>query len=456
MSPAGLGAAACLWRPLQRRDLLPAPAKACGSVPGSKIFTQIPRRRLPPAAFSAARFAPHSRQSLAAPSRGAKSSQKFRAAACLRRPFSRRDLLPAPRKALQLLPREQNLHRNSAPPPATGRLFSGAICSPPSAKPCGSVPGSKIFTEIPRRRLPSTAFSAARFAPRSPQSFASPFRGAKSSQKFRTAACFQRPFQRRDLLPAPRKALRLRSGEQNLHRNSAPPPATGGLFSGAICSPLPAKPCGTVPGSKIFTEIPCRRLPPAAFSAARFAPSSPQSLAAPFRGAKSSQKFRAVACLRRPFQRRDLLPTPRKALRHRPGEQNLHRDSAPPPASGDFYSGAICSPLPAKPCGFVPGSKIFTQIPRSRLPPATFSAARFAPRSPQSFASPFWGAKSSHRFRAAACLRRLFQRRDLLPAPRKGLRLRSGEQNLHIDSAPPPASGGLFKLDSYNFFLKLY
>ena len=77
------------------------------------------------------------------------------------------------------------------------------------------------------------------------------------------------------------------------------------------------------------------------------------------------------ACFRRLFQRRDLLPAPRKALRLRSGEQNLHRDSAPPSASGDLFSGAICSPLPAKPCGFVPGSKIFTEIPRRCVPPAT-------------------------------------------------------------------------------------
>ena len=145
-----------------------------------------------------------------------------------------------------------------------------------------------------------------------------------------------------------------------------------------------------------------RRLPPAAFSAARFAPRSPQTLAASFRGAKSSQKFRAAACLRRHFQRRDLLPAPRKALRHRLGEQNLHSNSAPPPATGGFYSGAICSPPPAKACGSVPGSKIFTQIPRRRLPSAAFTAARFAPHSSQSLAAPFRGAKSSQRFRAAS------------------------------------------------------
>ena len=159
-----------------------------------------------------------------------------------------------------------------------------------------TVPGSKIFTEIPRRRMPSAGISAARFAPRSPQSLAPPFRGAKSSQKFRAAAYLRPAFPRRDLLLAPRKALSHRPGEQNLHRNSAPPSAFGRHFRGAICSPLPARPCATVSGSKIFTEIPRRRLPLATFSAARFAPRPPQSLAASFRGAKSSQKFRAGVC----------------------------------------------------------------------------------------------------------------------------------------------------------------
>jgi len=259
-----------------------------------------------------------------------------------------------------------------------GRHFRGAICSPSPAKPCGFVPGSKIFTEVLRRHLPPAAFSAARFAPRSPQSLAASFRGAKSSQKFRAAICHRRPFQRRDLLPASRKALRHRPGEQNLHRNSAPPPATGGLFSGAICSPLPAKPCATVPGSKIFTEIPRRRMPLAGIFAARFAPRSPQGLVPPSRGAKSSQKFRAAICLRRLFQRRDLLPAPRKALRLRSGEQNLHRNSAPVRATGDscwrcpagkrLYhrrvtpTGHLESRLPADPVGAAPPAKPYITV----------------------------------------------------------------------------------------------
>ena len=213
----------------KNRRGLPCPGRP-KKIKGSGLVSgRSGRRRLPPAAFSAARFAPRPPQSLAAPFR------------------------------------EQNLHTDSAPPLASGRLFRGAICSPLLANPCSFVPGSKIFTQIPRRRLPPAAFSAARFAPRPPQSLAVPFRGAKSSQKFRAAACLRRLLQRRDLLPAPRKALRLRFGEQNLHRNSAPPPASGGLFRGAICSPFPAKPCGFVLGSKIFIEIPRRRLPPATF-----------------------------------------------------------------------------------------------------------------------------------------------------------------------------------------------
>ena len=168
--------------------------------------------------------------------------------------------------------------------------------------------------------------------------------------------------------------------------------------------PCPGRP-KKIKGSGLVSGRSGRRLPPATFSAARFAPRSPQSLAAPFRGAKSSQQFRAAACHRRLLQRRDLLPVPRNPLQLRPGEQNLHRDSAPPSASGDIFSGAICSPPPAKPCGFVPGSKIFTEIPRRHLPPATFSAARFAPRPPQSLAASF------------------------------------GEQNLHRNSAPVRATG---------------
>ena len=203
--------------------------------------------------------------------------------------------------------------------------------------------------------------------------------GAKSSQKFRAGACHRRPFQRRDLLPAPRKALLLRFGEQNLHRNSAPSSATGGFFSGAICSSLHAKPCDTVPGSKIFTEIPRRRLPPAAFSAARFAPRPPQSLEASFRGAKSSQKFRAGACHRRlllapsrrqshislsgPANRAPKIPPGGRPCWRRPaGKAIYHRRVTP--------TGHLESRLPADHVGAAPPAKPYITVgPRQQGAP---------------------------------------------------------------------------------------
>ncbi len=146
-----------------------------------------------------------------------------------------------------------------APPPGAGRLFRGAVCSPLPANPCGSVPGSKIFTQFPRRRPRPAGFFEARFAPRSLQTLAAPLRGAKSSHNFRAATRGRPAFPRRGLLPAPCEPLRLRFGEQILHTIPAPPPGANRLFRGAVCSPLPANPYGSVPGSKIFTQFP--RLP---------------------------------------------------------------------------------------------------------------------------------------------------------------------------------------------------
>ena len=160
------------------------------------------------------------------------------------------------------------------------------------------------------RRCPGPAgFFEARFAPRSLQTLAAPFRGAKSSHNSRASPRGRPAFSRRGLLPAPCKPLRLRSGEQNLHTIPALPPGAGRLFRSAVCSPLPANPCGSVPGSKIFTQFP----------------------------------------------------------RHRSG-----------PAG--FFPGAVCSPLPARPCSSVWGSKFFTQFPRrpSKNPRSTFCFGDFS------------------------------------------------------------------------------
>ena len=94
------------------------------------------------------------------------------------------------------------------------------------------------------------------------------------------------------LLPTPHEPLWLRFGKQNLHipatgfHPSTRPPAS------PLCSPLPANPYGSVPGSKIFT------FPPPVFTLPRgrrpplFAPISPLTLMAPSRGVKSSHSRR--------------------------------------------------------------------------------------------------------------------------------------------------------------------
>ena len=298
-----------------------------------------------------------------------------------RRPaFLGRGLLPANREPLRLRSGEQILHTNSAPQARAGRLFQGAVCSPFSANPCSSVPGSKIFTQIPRCRPGPAAFSKAWFAPPSPRALAVPSRGANSSHYSRAAARGRPPFLGRGLLPASREPLRLRSGEQILHTNSAPQARAGRLFQGAVCSPLTANPCSSVPGSKIFTQIPRRRSRPAGFSKARFAPRFPRTLVAPFRGANSSHKSRAAGRGRPLFPGRGLLPPPREPLQLRSGEQILHTNSAPQVEARRLFQGAVCSPFSANPCSSVSGSKIFTQIPRHRPGMAGFSKARFAPR----------------------------------------------------------------------------
>ena len=149
-----------------------------------------------------------------------------------------------------------------------------------------------------------------------------------------------------------------------------------------------------------FNLLPRRCPRPAGFSEARFAPRSLQTLAAPFRGAKSSHNSRAAARGRPAFPRRGLLPVPREALWFRLGEQNLHTIPAPPLGAGRLFRGAVCSPFPANPCSSVPGSKFFTQFPRPRPGPAAFSRARFAPPSPRGLVLPSGGANSSHNSRA--------------------------------------------------------
>ena len=172
----------------------PAAAKPYGSVPGSKFFTHSPRRHRRSAGFSRARFAPRCPLALVLPFRGAKSSHNSRAAARGRPAFPRRGLLPAPGEPLRLRSGEQILHTISAPPPGAGRFFE------------------------------------ARFAPRSLQTLAAPFRGANSSHNFRAA---HQKFPRR---PSPREFLStLFSSTYPFPVAGIPEPGNSPLLGGLPC-----------------------------------------------------------------------------------------------------------------------------------------------------------------------------------------------------------------------------
>ena len=153
--------------------------------------------------------------------------------------------------------------------------------------------------------------------------------------------------------------------------------------AGMVRARLPANPLFSVSGREPRAECFGIRGPPAGFSGARFAPRSPLTLAAPFRGANSSHKFRAAGRGRPAFPRRGLLPANREPLRLRFGEQNLHTISAPQAGAVRFFQGAVCSPLTGNPCDSVPGSKFFTQIPRRRPRPAGHQRWRTKKTSPR-------------------------------------------------------------------------
>ncbi len=86
--------------------------------------------------------------------------------------------------------------------------------------------------------------------------------------------------------------------------------------------------------------------------------------------------------------------------------------------AGSTLGRPVCSPLPARPWGFVPGSKIFTQLPAAEHPFAGNPAGLFAPRSPLGLVPPSWGAKSSHYRRRFSPSWPPGGLRSLLPAPR--------------------------------------
>ena len=236
---------------------------------------------------------------------------------------------------------------------------------------------------------------AAAFAPRRPQRLTASFGGAKSSHKAAAKIALLPARRPPTLLPAARKGLRLRLGEQKVHRGRRRKTPYRRLVSRGLCSPPPAKAYGFVPGSKKFTQSGGENRFIAGVPAADFAPRRPQRHTASYRGAKSSHKARRKSSYCRQRGRR------------------------------------LCSPPPAKAYGFVSGSKIFTQGGGGNCLITGSPAADFAPRRPQRLTASFRGAKSSQRAAAEIALLPARRPRTLLPAARKGLRLRSGAQNLH-------------------------
>ena len=200
-----------------RRLCFPSLAKAYGFVRGSKKFTQGGGGKRLIAGSPAAAFAPRRPQRLTASFRGAKSSQKAAAENALspaRRPAP---LLPAARKGLRLRFGEQKVHRRRRRKLPYHRLAGRGLCSPPPAKAYGFVSGSKKFTQGGGGKRFITGSPVAAFAPRRPQRLTDSYRGAKSSQREAAVIALSPARRPRTLLPAARKGLRLRSGEQKVH-----------------------------------------------------------------------------------------------------------------------------------------------------------------------------------------------------------------------------------------------
>ena len=276
-----------------RRLCSPPPAKAYGFVSGSKIFTQGGGGNCLITGSPAADFAPRRPQRLTASFRGAKSSHKAAAENALTPARRPPPLLLAACKGLGLRFGEQKVHTERRRKTLNRRLAGRRLCSPPPAKAYGFVPGSKIFTQGCGGKRFIAGSPAGAFAPRRPQRLTAPFRGAKSSHKAAAEIALSPARRPPTLLPVARKGLRLRSGEQKVHRGRRQKSSYRWLVGRRLCSPPPAKAYGSVSGSKKFTQSGGGKRLIAGSPAAAFAPRRPQRLTASFRGAKSSQKAAA-------------------------------------------------------------------------------------------------------------------------------------------------------------------
>ena len=81
---------------------------------------------------------------------------------------------------------------------------AGTVRSSFPAKPYSFVPGSKFFTQLPAGMRGFAGCPAGRFAPPSPLSLMSSFRGANSSHNFRPESAISPAAWPTDLLPVPR------------------------------------------------------------------------------------------------------------------------------------------------------------------------------------------------------------------------------------------------------------
>ena len=218
----------------------------------------------------------------------------------------------------------------------------------------------------------------------------------------------------RTLLPAARKGLRFRFGEQKVHTRRRRKSSYRRLAGRRLCSPPPAKAYGSVSGSKKFTQGGGGKRLIAGSPAAAFAPRCPQRLTASYRGAKSSHKAAAENALSPARRSPPLLPAARKGLRLRFGEQKVHTGRRRKTSYRRLAGRRLCSPPPAKAYGSVSRSKKFTEGGGGNCLIAGVPAADFAPRRPQRLTASFRGAKSSHKAAAENALtpaRILFRRR---------------------------------------------
>ena len=191
----------------------------------------------------------------------------------------------------------------------------------------------------------------------------------------------------------------------------------GSTLGRTVCSPLPANPYIFVPGSKIFTKLPTPKRSFAGKSASPFAPRSPLTLVASSRGAKSSHSRRRFSPFRPPGGLRLFAPrSPLSLVSPSRGAKSSH-NFRPLSAVSPANRPVPLLPPPANPCGFVPGSKIFTQLPVSKRSFAGKSASPFAPRSPLTLVASSRGAKSSHSRRRFSPFRPPGGLRPLLPVP---------------------------------------